>query len=145
MKFKEYGLEIEILGYEKYKYDKWANVLWKIHNGYINYENSSYDIEIHEIEKLKILLKDFLNNKVKENVIFEPTESAFRIEFYPKGRDYGRWIDPKSNEALILPEVQLYVYFVDENDYSILDASFNCVMDKTDVEDLYKYLIKITT
>lgn len=144
MRFKEFGLEIEIFEYKKYKYNEWANVLWKIHNDYINYENSSYDIEKSEIEKLKTLLKDFLDNKLKENISFEPIEPTFRIEFYPKGKDYGRWINPKNNENLILPEAQLYVYFVDQNDYSILDASFNWIMDRTDVEDLYKYLVKIT-
>lgn len=50
MRFKEFGLEIEIFEYKKYKYNEWANVLWKIHNDYINYENSSYDIEKSEIE-----------------------------------------------------------------------------------------------
>lgn len=147
MKFKEYGVELEIKGYEKYRLDdddSWANVLWKIHNGYVHYENNSYDIESVEIEELRDTIKKFLDGEIRENDYFEPIEAAFRIEFYPKGKDYGRWVETSTGEPAIFTDVQIFIFFVDDNDYTITDSSFNFSIDEEDLENLYNYLVEIT-
>ncbi len=147
MKFKECGVEFEIKGYEKHRYDdddSWANVLWKIHNEYVHYENNSYDISSVEVERLRDKIKKFLDGEIKENDYFEPIEAAFRIEFYPKGKDYGRWLEPITREPLSFTDVQIYIFFVDDSDYTITDSSFNFFIDEEELEDLYNYLIEIT-
>lgn len=141
-------LELSISGYEKFRKvedDSWANVAWKVNNYAIKFENYSYDMMSYEVEELRDKIKEFIDGKMKEYFCFVPTESAFKIRFYPKGDEYGMYyedfekgklVENKNAEIIIHPNYD--VGALDE----MVGVSF--ILEDDDIQKLYNYLEEIT-
>ena len=141
-------LELSISGYEKYRKvedDSWANVAWKANNYAIQFQNYSYDMMSYEVEELRDRLKEFINGEMKEYTCFVPTESAFKVRFYPKGDEYGMYYeDSKTKKLLESKNAEIIVHPNDKIGAldEMVGASF--ILDDEDIKKLYDYLEEIT-
>lgn len=140
-------LEFGISGYERYRKvedDSWANVILKVCNDTIKFENCSFDIMSCEVDELRDRISEFLNKKMKNYACYKPTEEAFKVRFYPKGDEYGIYYEGLNSKKLLeSPNIEILVYPTDK--IGALDTvGVSFILEEDDIKRLYKYLIEIT-
>ncbi len=138
-----------ISGYErkqerKNEDDSWANIAWEVDSDVVKFDSMLYYMESKEVDELKELFEKFISGKMTDMVSFVPLEPSFKIRFYPNGDEYGQWFETiNSTEPVKKPNVELLISFIEE-DKAISELSVSYILEDSEVNKFYDYLVQIT-
>ena len=123
--------------------DCWCGLHIYMKNEYLEIDNPYYDLECCEVDNLYEKLKQYLSNKIDDNMSFEPIEPAFKLYFYPSGKEYKnknyeqQALSTKDKKAIA------FIAFVEKETIAPLDDGVIIELSEEEVREIYNYIKSI--
>ena len=123
--------------------DCWCNLYLYIENEYLKLENYHYGLECVEVDMLYKVVEEFLNDKLKDNYIFEPLEPSFKMYFYPYGEEYKDNKYIQENISSSDKKVKLFIAFIEKDTKAPSSDGIIIDIELEKIRKIFKYLQEI--
>lgn len=112
-------------------------------NEYLEIDNPYYDLECCEVDNLYEILKQFLNNKMNDNMSFEPIEPVFKFYFYPFGKEYKNNNYEQKGLSIKDKKASVFISFVEKETMAPLDDGVLIELSEEEVREIFIYIKNI--
>ena len=123
--------------------DCWCRLYIYLKNEYLEIDDPYYDLKCCEVDNLYEMLKQYLNNKMDDNTSFEPIEPAFKIYFYPFGKEYKNNNYEQKGFSIKDKIVNIFVAFVEKDTTAPSDDGVILELSEEEVRDFFNYIKSI--
>ena len=123
--------------------DCWCGLHIYMKNEYLEIDNPYYDLECCEVDNLYEILKQYLNNKMNDNMSFEPIEPVFKFYFYPFGKEYKNNNYEQKVLSIKDKKASAFISFVEKETMAPLDDGVLIELSEEEVREIFIYIKNI--